>query len=294
MEVGGWTAVVCHAEGAGGGGSGAFPREHGAAAGEVERFAVDDADQALNAADIGIPAGHNHFQFEYAAMSFVAPQKVRYRYMLEGFDHNWTDAGARRTAYYTNIPPGHYTFRVQAANNDGVWNTAGATLEFNLQPHFYQTFWFYVLLALAVAGTGAAGAATAAAAGGAGVQRGAGRAQPHCAGDSRHAGAGLRGNLVQLEVLSELLRQKKLEAAAEHLDTTRGFVREGLADARQSIWALRSQDAGETTLPVKLRRVTEQAGGHGLEAALQRVWRVPAAAAGDGERNSARGPGGPP
>ena len=94
----------------------------------VERFAVDDADQALNAADMKIPAGHNHFQIEYAAMSFVAPQKVRYRYMLEGFDHNWTDAGARRTAYYTNIPPGHYTFRVQAANNDGVWNTGGPRL----------------------------------------------------------------------------------------------------------------------------------------------------------------------
>ena len=93
---------------------------------EVEHFAVDDTDQALNAANIGIPAGHNHFQFEYAAMSFVAPQKVRYRYMLEGFDHKWTEAGQRRTAYYTNIPPGHYTFRVQAANNDGVWNTAGA------------------------------------------------------------------------------------------------------------------------------------------------------------------------
>ncbi len=75
-----------------------------------------------------IAAGHDHFQFDYAGLSFVAPQKVRYRYMLEGFDHDWTDAGARRTAYYTNIPPGHYTFRVQAANNDGVWNMQGASL----------------------------------------------------------------------------------------------------------------------------------------------------------------------
>ena len=69
-----------------------------------------------------------HFEFDYAGLSFTAPQKVRYRYMLEGFDHDWTEAGARRSAYYTNIPPGHYTFRVQAANNDGVWNTAGAAL----------------------------------------------------------------------------------------------------------------------------------------------------------------------
>ena len=77
---------------------------------------------------------------------------------------------------------------------------------------------------------------------------------------------GYVGISVQLEVMSELLRQKKLDAAAEHLDTTRGIVREGLKDARQSIWALRSQDTGETTLPVRLRRATEQAGGHGLEA----------------------------
>ncbi len=56
---------------------------------------------------VRIPAGHVHFEFDYAGLSFVAPQKVRYRYMLEGFDKAWTEAGARRTAYYTNIPAGH-------------------------------------------------------------------------------------------------------------------------------------------------------------------------------------------
>ena len=66
--------------------------------------------------------------------------------MLEGFDRDWTDAGARRSAYYTNIPPGRYTFRVQAANNDGLWNTSGAALTFELRPHYYQTAWFLVLL----------------------------------------------------------------------------------------------------------------------------------------------------
>ena len=118
----------------------------------IERFAVDDRDQPLRGAGdaISVPAGHNHFQFDYAGLSFVAPQKVRYRFMLDGFDHNWTDAGSRRIAYYTNIPPGHYTFRVQAANNDGVWNTQGAALSFDLRPHFYQTVWFYAVLALAM------------------------------------------------------------------------------------------------------------------------------------------------
>lgn len=232
----------------------------------VERFAVDDAEQALHATDLRIPAGHNHFQIEYAAMSFVAPQKVRYRYKLDGFDHDWTDAGPRRTAYYTNIPPGHYTFRVQAANNDGVWNQAGASLAFDLRPHFYQTIWFYVLLALALVGL---------------VLLALRLRLLHAEREFRAVlgernriareihdtlAQGYVGISVQLEVLSELLRQRKLDTAAEHLNTTRGFVREGLADARQSIWALRSQDAGETTLPVKVQRMTEQAGGQGLEA----------------------------
>ena len=164
----------------------------------LERFAVDDVAQALHAADssVVIPAGHVHFQFDYAGLSFTAPQKVRYRYMLEGFDRGWTEAGARRTAYYTNIPPGRYTFRVQAANNDGLWNTEGAALTFELRPHFYQTLWFYALLLAGCwrawlcccCGCGCARAEAR-------VPRRAGRAQPHCARDSRHAGAGLRGHL---------------------------------------------------------------------------------------------------
>jgi signal transduction histidine kinase len=79
---------------------------------------------------------------------------------------------------------------------------------------------------------------------------------------------GYVGISVQLEVLSELLRHNKAEAAAKHLDLTRGYVREGLAEARQSIWALRSQDSGETTLPVRLRRVVEAEGGQGLKASF--------------------------
>jgi signal transduction histidine kinase len=75
---------------------------------------------------------------------------------------------------------------------------------------------------------------------------------------------GYVGVSVQLEVLAELLRQRKMEDAANQLDKTREYVRHGLADARQSIWALRTQDAGETTLPVKLRRMAEAADNSGL------------------------------
>ncbi len=232
----------------------------------LERFQVDDVAQPLLGADsrLRVAAGRVHFEFDYAGLSFVAPQKVRYRYMLEGFDRDWTDAGTRRTAYYTNIPPGRYTFRVQAANNDGLWNTTGAAFSFELQPHFYQTLWFYALLLAALAGMVLLL-----------LKRRlyvAEREFKAVLGErSRIAreihdtlAQGYVGVSVQLEVLTELLRQRKMEDAGKQLDRTRDYVRHGLSDARQSIWALRTQDAGETTLPLKLRRMAEAAGGDEL------------------------------
>ena len=234
----------------------------------LERFAVDDMEQVLRTAEsfLRISAGHVHFQFDYAGLSFTAPQKVRYRYMLEGFDKGWTEAGARRTAYYTNIPPGKYTFRVQAANNDGVWNNEGAALAFELRPHFYQTWWFYGLLLAVSAGAVFAGLRLR-------LRRAEGEFRAVLAERSRIAreihdtlAQGYVGISVQLEVLSALLGMNKTEAAAKQLDVTRGYVREGLAEARQSIWALRSQDTAETTLPVKMRRLAEAENSAGLTA----------------------------
>jgi signal transduction histidine kinase/ligand-binding sensor domain-containing protein len=231
----------------------------------IERFSVDDADQALRTAGPWeqVPAGHVHFQFDYAGLSFTAPQKVRYRYMLEGFDHGWTEAGGRRTAYYTAIPPGHYTFRVQAANNDGLWNTEGASLRFELRPHIYQTLWFYALLLAAAAAMVLLLLRRR-------LHRAEREFQAVLGERNRIAreihdtlAQGYVGISVQLELVAELLRLNKTEAAARHLDLTRGTVREGLAEARQSIWALRSQDAGETTLPVRLRRMAEAAAARG-------------------------------
>jgi ligand-binding sensor domain-containing protein/signal transduction histidine kinase len=97
-----------------------------------------------------LPPGKGELEFRYAALSLLDPENVRFRYRLEGFESEWLDAGGRRTAYYTNIPPGSYRFRVIACNNEGVWNEAGASFAFRLRPHLYQTGWFYFLLALAV------------------------------------------------------------------------------------------------------------------------------------------------
>lgn len=87
--------------------------------------------------------GKGQLEFEFTAPSLVASEKIRFRYKLETFDKEWIDAGERRAAYYTNIPPGRYRFTVIACNNDGVWNTTGASQVLILSPHFYQT-WFFL------------------------------------------------------------------------------------------------------------------------------------------------------
>lgn len=103
---------------------------------------------------VSLPAGTNRLEFHFAALSFVQPAKVRFQYMLEGMEKKWVQGANRRDAYYTNLPPGKYTFRVIACNNDGVWNQAGAAFKFDLQPFFHQTGLFYSLCIFALALTG--------------------------------------------------------------------------------------------------------------------------------------------
>jgi ligand-binding sensor domain-containing protein/signal transduction histidine kinase len=97
-----------------------------------------------------IPPGRSQLEFSYAALSYIAPQKARFRYRLEGFDSDWVDAGDRRMAYYTNLKPGRYRFQVIAANVDGVWNQTGDSISLELQPDFYQTVWFDILCGVLV------------------------------------------------------------------------------------------------------------------------------------------------
>ena len=84
-------------------------------------------------------ADADHLEFHYAGMSYVAPEAVRYRYRLVGYDEQWVDAGSRRVAYYTNLPPGEYEFRAAACNNDGVWSTQDAAFAFTILPHWYES-----------------------------------------------------------------------------------------------------------------------------------------------------------
>jgi len=95
-----------------------------------------------------LPVNTTALQIDYSAGSLTIPERVRFRYKLEGSDTDWQSVGSRREALYTNLGPGQYTFKVTAANNDGVWNTEGASLSFAIAPAFYQTSWFYVLCGL--------------------------------------------------------------------------------------------------------------------------------------------------
>jgi signal transduction histidine kinase/ligand-binding sensor domain-containing protein/CheY-like chemotaxis protein len=95
-----------------------------------------------------IPPGGEDVEIHYTALSLSIPEMVKFKYKLEGFDQDWVDAGTRRTAYYTKLPPGRYKFKVKACNNDGIWNETGTTLSFSLLPFFYQTGWFYALSVL--------------------------------------------------------------------------------------------------------------------------------------------------
>jgi len=101
---------------------------------------------------VEVRPGGGDLEIHYTGLSLTAPEKVRFKYKLDGYDRNWVEAGTRRVAYYTNTSPGHYTFRVMASNNDGVWSAEDATLQIVIIPPFWRTWWFLSGLLLAVAG----------------------------------------------------------------------------------------------------------------------------------------------
>jgi diguanylate cyclase (GGDEF)-like protein len=119
----------------------------------VIESALVDGHPVSSATAVRVPAAAQTLALEFTALSFLAPQAVRFRYRLEGLEATWIEADGRRTAYYSKLPPGQYRFHVIAANNDGVWNEDGATLAVGVQPRFHETWWFRagVLVALGLA-----------------------------------------------------------------------------------------------------------------------------------------------
>jgi ligand-binding sensor domain-containing protein/signal transduction histidine kinase len=212
-----------------------------------------------------LPPGTSRFDFHYAGLSFVAPEKVRYRYKLEGFDKDWVEGGDRRAAYYTSLAAGDYRFLVIASNNDGVWSTTPAVFAFTLRPHFYRTYWFYTLC---VAGLALLAWQLYA------LRLRQVRARFAAVLQERNRIAReLHDNLaqeilgvsVQLEIVTRLLNSSP-ETARTHLDRARSLVRSSMAEARRYVWDLRSQSLDDRDLPAALsemtRRLTAESGVH--------------------------------
>jgi PAS domain S-box-containing protein len=109
----------------------------------IESVIADDKPLDVRAGQtISIPAGTNRVDVRYTALSLTAPHRLKFRYQLEGSDPAWIEAGGERSAHYTHLSPGRYTFRVLAANNDGIWNNTGESLALIMQPRYYQTLAF--------------------------------------------------------------------------------------------------------------------------------------------------------
>ena len=98
--------------------------------------------------DVVLPIHTTALEADFTALSLSLPQRVLFRYKLDNYDKTWQDAGTRRQAFYTGLPPGHYRLHVIACNNDGLWNDTGTGINLNLLPAFYQTTWFLCLCAI--------------------------------------------------------------------------------------------------------------------------------------------------
>lgn len=225
----------------------------------IEQVAADD--RLLNPSQVtAFAPGLSRLSFGYTGLSFAAPQQVRFKYRLEGFDKAWIDAGTRRIAYYTNLPPGRYRFVVLARNNDGLWASQAANLSFQLRPHYYQTNWFRACLLLALAGMAYAlyrwrveyvrsefDAVTA--------ERNRIAREIH---DT--LAQGFVGVSLKLELARRLIPRSS-ETAAQAIEQAQALVQNSLAEARRSIWDLRSGSAGDENLGSRLSQVVRQAIG---------------------------------
>jgi signal transduction histidine kinase len=223
----------------------------------LQRFSVDDLSERIGPASIDIPFGHARFTMEYAGLSFTAPSEVRYRFRLEGFDKDWTDAGNRRSATYTNLTPRSYIFRVQARNNDGVWNLTGAELRFRIIPPIYRRWWFILLSVLVLLALLAGmyllrlrrlqrefDAVLA--------ERNRMAREIHDTLTQDFVGASL-----QLDLIAQHLRRDKVELALDQVKRTRQLVSEGLEEARRSIWELRVNHS-QDSLPTRLTKIVQR------------------------------------
>ena len=209
----------------------------------IEEMLVDGEPEPLRQGRIVIPPGHRQFEFRYTALSFEAPDKMRFRYRIDKLDKDWVNAGTRRTTTYSHLGAGNYRFHVIACNNDGVWNDVGASVVFIVRPFFYQTWWFLTLSGLLVLGSVAVAARTASSRK---YERVLARMEQQHAIERDRAriakdihddiGAGL----TQITLLGELARREP-EHSAAHLDRISCSARQMTRAMDEIVWAVDPQ-----------------------------------------------------
>lgn len=226
----------------------------------IEDVVVDNKPVARRpgkSSNLSLDPGKERIEFRYTALSFQAPEKVQFQYRLEGFDKNWVDAGTRRIAYYTNLAPGRYEFKVIASNNDGVWNRNGAALAVYLKPFFYQTTWFYTVCGVLVI-------LAAVAANRLHVRHLRTRFSAVLAERTRIArefhdtlAQTLAGLSARLAAISETM-QHSPDLAQQNLIRARELAKKSLGETRRFVWDLRPQALENANLSTALREFVEE------------------------------------
>ncbi|HWA16783.1 MAG TPA: histidine kinase, partial [Gemmatimonadales bacterium] len=223
-----------------------------------------------------VPPGISDLEIDYTSLTYATPERVRFRYRLDGADTAWREVGDRRRAYYTGLPPGDYRFRVSASYGDGLWNNAEAGWSFRMLPQWYQTIWFRLLAILATAGLGGAAVAL--------WQRNRHeRAQRRLqekyeatlAERARIAQdlhdtllQGFAGITLQLKTI-ELALPEEPDVAAETVQRVQQLARESLKEARERVWEMHEGGVAHHDLPAALEILArERTMGTGIGVSL--------------------------
>ncbi len=230
---------------------------------------VVDGKSVVASEDLRLPPGTEKLELHYSGLSYANSKRVAFKYQLEGYEESWVDAGSRRVAYYTRLRPGTYRFVVLACNEDGVWNTTGASQPLILLPRFYQTRWFAGLIALLTIGMGwglhlvrANSIRTrfrAILADRARIAREIHDSLSQC----------LTGISIQLHGIAQTMKGDP-EAARRHVDLASHLVRSGLAESRLVVWDLRPHALEDRDLPRALEDLARLAtSGTGIEVVVK-------------------------
>ena len=241
----------------------------------IETVRINGRDQVPLEAT-AIPPRSGDLEIDYTATSLSVPERVEFRYRLEGEDQAWREVGTRRRAYYSELSPGTYHFRVRASNGDGVWSETGAQWTFRVLPAWYQTLWFRGAVVLLIAGLGAAAAGL--------VHRRRHRQEQAALHARYEATLAERGRIAQdlhdtllqgfagvaLQLKSvELALPEQPDLAVETLLRVQQLARASLREARERVWDMHETDLGSVDLPAALETMArERTAGTGIEVSM--------------------------